>query len=50
MSHKARDETVRKFGAKDSKIKVMISSLMCGGIGRKSHLMEIKVSDILNLQ
>ena len=37
MSHKARDQAVSAFGKKDSKIKIMIASLKCGGIGRTSQ-------------
>lgn len=35
MSHKARDKTIADFG-KPNDIKIMIASLKCGGIGRKS--------------
>ena len=33
MSHQARDKAIESFGKPDSKIRVMIASLKCGGIG-----------------
>lgn len=36
MSHQARDKAIEAFGKENSKIKIMIASLKCGGIGRES--------------
>ena len=33
MSHQARDKAIASFGKSDGKIRVMIASLKCGGIG-----------------
>jgi len=35
MSHQARDKTIEAFGKENSKMKIMIASLKCGGIGRE---------------
>lgn len=33
MPHAARDKAVESFGKEGSKVKIMIASLKCGGIG-----------------